>query len=112
MIPERRRGQTESLSEWHRRLGHPSVQVLRKMLQKQGMQVIPSSQLVCDVCLRTKLTQKVYDKMRDEAIRPGEIISADLIGPIQPMSVPNNFRFVLTVIHHYTRFARKKKGYS
>ncbi len=99
----------EALVRWHRRLGHPSVQVLKEAIrQVEGkLRVPPNFEAgFCDVCVRTKMTQKVYDKVRTTATRPGEVIFADLIGPIQPKSAPHNYRFILTVIDHFTRFAK------
>ncbi len=68
----------------------------------------------CDVCARTKMTQKTYDKIRTPPTRPGEIISADLIGPISPSTCPNGYRYALTLIDGFTKFARvfllRRKG--
>ncbi len=101
---------------WHRRLGHISLPVLTKFLRTYGLQHSEKTLKMgnCSVCALTKLTEKSYDQKRLTAGRPGEITSADLIGPISPTTFPHQYRFLLTIIDHYTRYIRvfslKKKS--
>ncbi len=94
---------------WHRRLAHASPVVVRKFLQKYYPQVpLPSndSNMFCDICAQTKMTQKAFDKVRTLPEGPGEIISADLIGPVSPVTSPTGYKFALTIIDEFTKFAR------
>ncbi len=101
---------------WHRRLGHVSLATVRQVLQQQRYRPIPSTLQAgtCEVCALAKQKEKSYDKCRTQGTRPGEIICADLIGPITPHTYPRNFRFILTAVDTYSRFARvfplKKKS--
>ncbi len=60
----------------------------------------------CDVCVRTKLTHKTHDKLRVLPTRPAEVIAADIIGPISPATVSTGFKFILTMVDVYTKYAR------
>ncbi len=93
---------------WHRRLGHVSMPAVRQVLQQQNYRQVPSSFRVgiCEVCALAKLKEKSYDQCRTQGTRPGEIICADLIGPITPRTYPRNFRFILTTIDSFSRYAR------
>ncbi len=101
---------------WHRRLRHISLPAICKLLDDQNYRQIPSPVVlpVCEVCALSKLTEKTYDQYRTPGTRPGEIIYADLIGPITPRTFPHNYRFILSTIDSYTRYAQtfppKKKS--
>ncbi len=51
------------------------------------------------------MTKKTFDKIRTLPTKPGEIISADLIGPVTPITSPHGYRFALTIIDGFTKFA-------
>ncbi len=106
----------EYVTIWHRRLGHISLPALTKFFRLHGLRFSEKTLRMgnCSVCALTKLTEKTYDQKRVTARRPGEITSADLIGPISPTTFPHRCRFLLTIIDHYTRYVRvfslKKKS--
>ncbi len=100
---------TETYADlWHRRFGHISLPVLRKLLSQQGYRQIPTTVSLshCKVCALSKLTEKSYDQQRYQASRPGEVVYADLIGPVTPSKVPYNYKYILTTIDSYTRYAQ------
>lgn len=45
-------------------------------------ELLCSDQTVYDVCVSAKLHRKTFDKGRERATRPCEILHTDLIGPI------------------------------
>ncbi len=92
---------------WHRRLRHVSLPILRKILRQQEFPNIPTAVTFqhCEVCALSKLTEKTYDQTRRQGTRPGEIIYADIIGPITPQTFPNKHRFILT-IDSFSRYAQ------
>ncbi len=100
--------QVQTFALWHRRLAHASPLVVRKFLQTYYPISLPQVHEFpfCDVCTQTKMTKKAFDKVRTLPTRPGEVISADVIGPISPVTSPNGYRFVLTVIDGFTKFER------
>ncbi len=89
----------ELVNLWHRRLAHTSLTTLRKFFETHGIQLPPKDYVfpICSICSMTKLTTKVYDQKRLPAARPGEITSADIIGPISPLTFPHHYKFLLTV---------------
>ncbi len=94
---------------WHKRMAHAALPVLKQLLKVHLPNFTISSDFrlpFCDVCTRAKLTSKTFDTIRQLPTRPAEIIAADLIGPINPRTFPHGYRFVLTVIDVYSRFAR------
>ncbi len=93
----------------HRRLAHASPLVVKKFLQLHYPQIrLPLANifLFCDICVKMKQTRKTFDKVRTLPTQSGEIISADLIGPISPATSPHGYKFALTVIDGFTKFAR------
>ncbi len=94
---------------WHRRFAHASVPVIRQALHiSSSGYKIPSDFKIdfCEVCTKAKLTQKSYDKIRSLPTRLGEIISADIIGPITPVTYPHGYKYVLAVIDNFSKYAR------
>ncbi len=94
---------------WHQRLAHASLPVVKQFLS----QLQPTFKCTaitnidfCDVCIRTKLTHKTHDKIRVRPTRPAEVIAADIIGPVSPVTLSTGFRFILTMIDVYTKYAR------
>ena len=70
-----------NINEAHRKFGHATEKVVRKMLQ--ALKIIPvGKMLVCDGCARAKATQKRTNKVTTEvAEKPGERIYMDTSGP-------------------------------
>ncbi len=108
-VPTTTTSPDQVLTLWHKRMAHAALPVLKQMLKIHLPNFKISSDFrlpFCDVCTRAKLTSKSFDTIRQLPTRPAEIIAADLIGPINPRTFPHGYRFVLTVIDIYSRFAR------
>lgn len=56
------------------------------------------------VCAEANMTRKSYTKDRDRATRLGEILHADIVGPITPRTFMRKKRFILNVIDDYSRY--------
>ncbi len=90
-------------------MAHAAVPVLKQILKihEPTFKISTDFRLpFCGVCIRAKLTSKTFDTIRSRPNRPAEIIAADLIGPVNPRTSPHGYRFVLTVIDLYSRYAR------
>ena len=80
MIKKQKR-ELMNINEAHRKFGHATEKVVRKMLQ--ALKIIPvGKMLVCDGCARAKATQKRTNKVTTVvAEKPGERIYMDTSGP-------------------------------
>lgn len=97
----------ENGSLWHRIMGHISAPYVNKLLQVAlGVDdlIRISSIKNCTVCGRTKMTRKSFTKDRDRATRVGEIVHADLIGPITPLTYHTKKQYIVCILDEYSRY--------
>lgn len=72
---------------WHKRMGHISSSYVNRLKHvSQGMNEFIYADKQCEVCIKSKLVRKKFDKDRDRASRPCEIIHLDLMGAITPVT--------------------------
>lgn len=99
------RGQLARL--WHFRLGHPSVEYMRKLAliipELQGIN-IPDSIKDCHPCRVAKSRKIPHTSERRRASRPLEMIHTDVLGPVLPDAYPNGEEFLLGIVDDYTRY--------
>ncbi len=94
---------------WHYRLAHAALPVVKEALRLHDphFKIPPKFELpFCDICVKSKLTYKTCDQIRTLPSRPAEVIAADIIGPISPTTFPRGYKFILTVIDVFSKFAR------
>ncbi len=94
---------------WHNRLAHAAMPAIKETLRLQdpNFKFPPKFELpFCDICVQSKQTYKTCDQIRTLPSRPAEIIAADIIGPVSPVTFPRGYKFILTVIDIYSKFAR------
>lgn len=102
---------------WHVRLGHPSLKYLLK-LQRVDERLknvkFDKSIVDCEVCILAKLQKKPFNTIRERAQQPMQVIHADVMGPISPITHPNKKRFVVVFIDDFSRkamaYAMKSKS--
>ncbi len=108
VVPQQMVTPQEVVTLWHKRLGHASLQVVRHFLSLFQPNIkltgVPTIEF-CDVCVCTKLTHKAYDQVRTIPTRPAEVIMADIIGPISQTTTPNGYKFILTMLDCYSKYA-------
>lgn len=79
-----------SANIWHKRLGHPSVQVMEKLARTEGSGVhLQDSFSACSTCPINKSTKNDQPKTAPIDVIPErlQVISTDLIGPISPPAI-------------------------
>jgi len=77
--------------QWHRKLGHTSLGVMKKMLTlSHGIKLLKKDleefNLDCEIYQKAKQTRLSFGESRTKATRPLQIVHTDLCGPIDPMT--------------------------
>ena len=91
---------------WHNRLGHISAPYLNRIKScATGTTdfIFTCTQTECEICNQAKMTRKTFDKDREGASHPCQIIHADLITISVPTFIQGN-KYILTVLDDYTRY--------
>lgn len=96
----------ETLTTWHKRLGHLNLRSFRFHPKKLAIDYINKpDNLVCNSCQRAKAI-KVYNRdPQEKAERPYQFIYTDLDGPITPLGFGGE-RYFFTFIDDYTRYTK------
>ena len=94
-----------SANTWHKRLGHPNVQVLKQLARTEGSGVsLMDSFSACDTCHVNKSTQQAHPKTanRDSITERLQLVTTDLMGPISPPAI-GNFSYIAKFTDYLTR---------
>ena len=97
-------GKKVQVSVWHRRLGHPSEEVLAAMLKKSKVIVSADcSQSLCSSCISGKMTRQPFHVKQSRATFLFEKIHTDVWGPSPKLSV-QGYRYYISFVDEYSRF--------
>ena len=69
-----------SAEVWHRRLGHPSVEILQTLSRRQAISINKSMSKICDSCQLGKSSKLPFSSSVYVSSRPLERIHCDLWG--------------------------------
>lgn len=101
---------------WHRRLGHPSSDVLHKTVKAtSGANVTEedNDKRTCKVCELSKSHRQINHEHQESAKNPFELVYADVMGHITPTAATGD-RWVLQLVDSATRacwaYPMKQKG--
>lgn len=83
----------DSLQIWHERLSHQNVRHVKKFLEKHDIHYADDSQF-CRACAEGKQHRNSFKECQQRATEPGEIIHADLCGPMECTSLGGAKYFV------------------
>lgn len=96
-----------TLMELHRRLAHLSPEHILRLVKHNlisGYIVVDDTITSCPACLASKTTKLKHDTVADRSPeKAGEIISADLMGPM-PVQSLHGERFICQIIDHYSSY--------
>lgn len=100
---------------WHRRLGHPSAEILQILSTKKAISINKSMSKICDSCQLGKSTRLPFPSSVYVFSRPLERISFDLWGP-SPVDYVQGFKYYVILIDHFSRYCwfyplRKKSDF-
>lgn len=100
----------QTLSMWHKRLGHLNFRFLRSYLKRLNIDYINKpDHLICDSCQRAKAT-KIYSRdPQVRAKRPYEFIHTDLVWPLMPQGFGGE-RYFFTFTDYFTRYTETFTG--
>jgi hypothetical protein len=95
---------------WHRRLEHPSNDVLIKMSEGKLVEGLPVSasafrdlkEELCEPCVVSKQSRLSFSASERISKKPLELLHMDLCGPL-PMKSKRGYRHILTITDDYSR---------
>ncbi len=93
---------------WHYRLNHASkdyLEIAAKNYPSLEKVNFPDDIRDCEVCKMAKAKRKPFVKKRTRAEKSLQRIHSDLMGPIKPYSIKKSYRYIVTFIDDYSRFA-------
>ncbi|KAM2961779.1 hypothetical protein FF1_031321 [Malus domestica] len=97
-------GKAVKTSVWHKRLGHPSAEVLAVMLRNVGQNVnADSSPSVCSSCLSGKMCRQPFPVKETRASSMFDKVHSDIWGPA-PVKSLEGFRYYVSFVDEFSRF--------
>lgn len=96
----------ESIQVWHERLGHQNVSHVKQYLKAHGVEVNCNQNFFCEGCILGKSHRLPFSIHNDKSYKtaaPGELIHADLCGPMQAASI-NGSRYYLLFKDDYSHY--------
>lgn len=83
------------LHVWHERFAHQNIFQVRSTLMKHGIQFTDVKDFFCEPCIIGKEHTLPFPRSTRTAKYPGEVIHADLCGPMEEKSIGNSRYFLL-----------------
>ncbi|KAL4089751.1 hypothetical protein QTP88_024723 [Uroleucon formosanum] len=84
------------LQVWYERLGHQNIQYVRNCLAKHNIDYsAEDNQFICSDCIIGKQHRQSFNKSETEYFNVGDLIPADLCGPMQKDSIGGSKYFLL-----------------
>lgn len=104
---EKSENKTTKLVEWHNKLGHlNNVSVKKLTNMSTGMPDLTQCENVsCSIWVEAKQTRFPFNKVRERASKPLQIIHSDVCGQIEPKTHDSK-NYFLTCIDDYTHFCK------
>jgi histone deacetylase 1/2 len=90
--------------QWHRRLGHPSSQVVQSILRLNNLSFCNNEHAnVCNACQLAKSHQIPYSISRHVSTSPLELIYTDVWGPA--ITSVGGFKYYVSFIDDFSKFS-------
>lgn len=100
-----RKGQeNNSMQIWHERLAHLNMKDVERTLKYQDM-TGSSNGVQCESCIKGKMHRLNFPISKSNARKTGELVHADLCGPMEETSIGNS-RYFLLFKDDYTKYRK------
>ena len=97
-------GERVSLPQWHSRLDHPSLKLVRQILSSFQLPVSNSKVTdPCSACLSSKSKQLPFSKFLSRSTCPLELIYTDVWGPA-PICSQSGFKYYVSFLDDFSRY--------
>jgi hypothetical protein len=97
-------GERVSLPQWHSRLGHPSLKLVRKILSSFQLPVSKSTITdPCSACLSSKSKQLPFSASLSRSTCPLELSHTDVWGPA-PICSKSGFKYYVSFLDDFSRY--------
>lgn len=83
-----------TLQLWHERLAHQNVDHVKRFLTQNNVEVDNTAPF-CDACVLGKMHRLPFPQSESKTLRVGELVHADLCGPMEVNSLGNSKYFFL-----------------
>lgn len=84
-----------SLFVWHKRLGHQNIAQVKKVLRNLNINFKEDKDFFCEDCMMGKHHRSSFNSSESRATKTGELVHADVCGPMQTTSLGGSRYFVL-----------------
>jgi hypothetical protein len=95
---------TNKLQFWHERLCHQNKKYVKEFLQREGVNV-PLDEYFCEACAYGKSQRQPFYSRTCRATKAGEIIHADVCGPMEESSL-RGMRYFVCFKDDFSRYRR------
>ena len=94
----------KSSTLWHKRLGHISIQRMKKLIKDEILPDLDFSYFdTCVDCIKGKLTTKVRNAKIDRCIELLGVIHTDIFGPFTHLTI-GGYKYFISFIDDYSRY--------
>ena len=93
-----------TLTQWHRRLGHPSSSILKNVVSQFSLPCFEhsSSAFPCNDCLLNKTHKLPFHETTIRSTKPLQYVFSDVWQ--SPILSSQNYKYYLVLVDHYTRY--------
>lgn len=95
----------ENIRIWHERLGHQNIQYVQRILSRMGIHAKRDQDFFCKACTLGKMSRKPFQASERSSNEAGDLIHADICGPMEHISIGNS-RYFLLLKDDYSHFRR------
>lgn len=91
-------GSSESLQQWHRRLGHINIATIKSMIKNNvisGINLSDENDFFCEECQLGKLQRSSHPVSEKRNVEKGECVHVDLCGPMETTGIGGARYFML-----------------